>query len=134
MKKETNESIAEMSPLMYRNVMQEFEKYKNRNEMLLDKWAIKSKDGELVAVSFHVDELNKYEEKFINKLMQINNLNDSFIFEKYAVQKRLEKIGGKEQEIKTGWFLPIAFWSKFWEKYQWHKKNAEKIDSAIMNA
>jgi hypothetical protein len=131
MKKETNEEIAEMTPKMYRNVMQEFEKYKTRNEMLLDKLAIKNKNGELVAVSFNLDDMEQYKEKFIKKLEY--GINDVFIFEKYTVQKKLEKFGNKDSEIKTGWFLPIMFWSKFWEKYQWHKKNAEKIDSAIIN-
>ncbi len=130
MKKEQNkpEDIAEMSIEMRANIFKDFSQYKNREEMLIDKWAI-SKTG---VRSYHFDLLNEYENKFVKKFEK--NMNDTFMFTKYAVQYTTEMFEGKPKEIKTGWFIPMVFWNKMWKDYESFRMTENKIDKVLSNS
>lgn len=136
MKEERSERVAEMSIGMYQELCKHFETFESYEAMMFSKMSFKVRDGEKVAVTYSLDEMNNYESKFVEPFAK--NLNDQFIFERHTKIYRTEFFDGKTKSVASGWFIPASFWSYYWNRWQTGKKKmqaeqeqAERIDKAL---
>lgn len=64
-----------------------------------------------IILKYHEQDLEKYEDKFINKYLK--ELNDEFVFEEYS---RIWTCDSEGHHYKTNFFCPRSFWDRIFKE------------------
>jgi len=94
-KKEEKKTFSIASNHM-KNMIQEEMNKTTRWQFFLEKGAVKIKGGKTIVLKYPVEDMDKYETKYVKEYQK--TLNDSFVFGDRTM------VGNKQ------YFLPISFW------------------------
>lgn len=120
MKKDDKKDVttgAEASREMIKLIFEDIKKFKKFDDFLVSVQAIGGTVENRVAYDYPLEDMQKYEDKYIKKYTT-GSLNDSFIFSDKAKRYRKDD---KDRKIPTGTFMPRDFFVHILNRIKYQK-------------